>query len=123
MAAITNFQVDVVASGVTGIYGPVSRVTNMSTLPTPNENIGIEFTTALGDTVFMTYEQLTNLNVRNRILGQSGGVNERVQDLKTGVATVYDITNALTAPHTYEELVTVVEAIRENILPRVRALY
>lgn len=123
MPTITNFNVDTVASGIGGIYGPLSRLTNMGSLPVPNENHSIQFVTALGNHVFMSYEQLTTTAVRNRILGQAGGINENVQDLKTAVAAVYAITNAFSAPHTYDDYVAAINAIRTNIMPFMKGLY
>lgn len=114
MATITNFQLDVLASGVTGIHGPLTRVGSLTGLPTPNENMQIEFTTALDDSVLLSYEQLTNLNVLNRLLGQAGGIHERVEDLKTAIAAVYAVSNAKSAPHTYEDYVDIITVLRAN---------
>lgn len=116
MATITNFQMDVIASGVTGISGPLTRVGSLTDLPVPNENMQIEFTTALDDTVYLSYVQLSNLNVLDRLLSQAAGIDDRVERIKTGVAAVYAVTNAMSAPHTYADLVAAVAAIRENIL-------
>ena len=114
MPTITNLQVDIIASGVAAPYGALTRVTDMGDLPTPNENIDIEFTTALGDTAFMTYEQLSTSAIRTRILEQSAPIEARVARIKTAVAAMYAVTNAMSSPHTYEDLVDAQNAIREN---------
>lgn len=114
MPTITNLQVNIIASGVGAPHGPLTKVTDMSTLPTPNENHSIEFTTALGDTAYMSYEQLSTAAVRTRILEQSSGVEARVARIKAGVAAMYAVTNAFSSPHTYADLVAAIAAVRAN---------
>jgi hypothetical protein len=114
----TNSQVDTAAAAVSAPYGPLVRVTDVDSLPTPNEEHTIEFTMAnsLGS-VFMSYRQLTNSDTRLRILEQAANITGRVQKIKTWVAAVYAVTNALSAPHTYEDLVDVIAALRDNDNP------
>lgn len=114
MPTITNLQVDIIASGVASPYGPIVRQTDMEDLPTPNENISIEFETALGDTVYISYEQLSTTAIRTRLLEQSAGIEARVARIKAGVAAMYAVTNAMSSPHTYQDLLDAVEAVREN---------
>lgn len=115
MAEITNFQVDVIASTIAAPYGPIVRVTDMEDLPVPNENRDIEFTMAAtvdSLPVTMSYEQLATASVRNRILAQFAGVQGLAEELIADVAAAYAVTNALSAPHTYEDYKTAVEAVR-----------
>lgn len=114
MATITNLQVEVISSGVGAPYGPITLVSDLTDFPTPNENHSIEFTTALGDTVFMSYEQLIDSDVRLRLLEQSAGVQFRVQEIKDAVATMYAVTNAFSVPHTYGDLTDAIAVIRAN---------
>lgn len=117
MADITNLQVDIVASTIAAPYGPIVRVTDLDTLPVPNENISLEFTMAAGvgsGSVFMSYEQLTGSDVANRILEQAAGLHGRVEEIKTAIANIYAVTNAFSAPHTYADLVAFWNVLREN---------
>lgn len=114
---ITNLQVDAYASGVTGIGGPLVRVTDLDTLPVPNENISLEFTMAAsggGGSVNMSYEQLTTTAVRTRIMEQASGIHGRVESLITSIAAIYAVSSAMSAPHTYADLVDIWDVIRDN---------
>lgn len=117
MATITNFQVDSRASHIDIVepYNPLTRVTDMSTLASPNENTTIEFTLpaeAGGGSVFMSYEQLLSANVANRIAAQASKITGLYEELKADVAVVYALTNAATAPHTYADYKAAVTAAR-----------
>jgi PKD repeat protein len=61
LATVTNAQVDTGAAAIVAPYGPLARVSDVESFPTPNSNLAIEFTSALSVTVYLTYEQLIDL--------------------------------------------------------------
>jgi len=99
----TNAMVDAAAATVPAPFGPLTRVTNMNTLPTPNDDFNIEFNTAVtGIKVFMSYNELIKPNVRNRILNQLG-INADVERLKSWIGTMNTAAVAMTLPHDYND--------------------
>jgi PKD repeat protein len=68
LATKTNAQVDAAAAAVVAPYGPLTRVSDVETFPTPNSNIKIEFTSALSETVYLTYDELVDTQLVTKIL-------------------------------------------------------
>lgn len=108
----TNAQVDTAAAAVPAPYGPLTRVTDMSHLPTPNENILIRLTTASGSSIYMTYNQLTNPEVRDRVLRYGHGLEARVRAIRTWVNELDAIVDAWTT-FGYNEYVQIITALRD----------
>lgn len=102
-ATVSNATVDTAADAVDAPWGPFVRVTDVTTLPTPNSEIRIEFTTALGHTVFMSYEELQYEAAAIVKAKAAAGFTADVELFKSGVDTQDTALTALTAPHTYAE--------------------
>lgn len=107
----TNAEVDTAAAAVAAPYGPLVRVTDVTTLPAPNANIRIEFESALGTTVYLSYNQLGRADTLLRLLRQAHPIEARAEDLKNQVATVRAITNAFSSPHTLADIMEGVQAL------------
>lgn len=109
---INNSAVDTLAAAVAAPYGPLTRVTNVSTLPTPNSDIKLEFTSALSATVYLTYEELQTPGSLLYLLEIQHGLTTVVETIKADVAELYAYTNGLSAPHTEAEYQQIQEYIR-----------
>lgn len=111
MATITNTQVNTACAAVAAPYGPFTRVTDMSTLPVPNDMHKIQVTDANSKTHYMTYAELTNATLRNlriaevygkdyvlhALINQVNSINTTLQAMKQATATGYTIANFETA--------------------------
>ena len=105
MATITNTQVGTAAAAVAAPYGPFVRVTDMATLPTPNDMQNIQMTDNNGRTIFMNYNELTNTAARNKriaelygyeyvlhaLINQVAAINTSLQAIKQTDASGYTI--------------------------------
>ena len=85
---ITNALVDAEANDVPAPYGPLERVTDMSTLPQPNRSYKIEFTDTRGVTVFATYDQLKDDQAMARQVALAEKRNYQTHKLITDVDTL-----------------------------------
>ena len=85
---ITNDLVDSAAVDVAAPYGPLVRVTNMASLPSPNRDYVIELTDTRGVKVFATYEQLKDAQAIDRQVALAEGLNYRLHDLIGDVETI-----------------------------------
>lgn len=115
-STITNTDVDNAIAALPSMLGtPITRVTDVTTLPTPNSNIKLEFsTTNIGDGhVWITYEELLNFQIVERLLKQVAGVTYRVEKLKEGITVAYAYVSGLTAPHTQAELKEAVALLKQ----------
>lgn len=112
---ITNSNVDTAAAAVPGPWGPLTRVTDVTTLPTPNSDIDLQFTGARGTTYRMSMEQLEDADVRLDIILRTEGFQGNVEDIKTRVAAINTTLAAMTYPHTYLEYKGVIEALRNIV--------
>lgn len=120
MATITNTQVNTACAAVAAPYGPFTRVTDMSALPTPNDMFKIQVTDANSKTLYMTYAELTNATLRNRVIANVYGkdyvlhslinkvatINTTLQAMKQATATGYTVTN-------YRDAVELIRTINE----------
>lgn len=119
---VSNGTVDTAAAAVPAPYGPLTRVTDLDALGiTPDSEVVIEFTTdgsapAMGEvfTVWMSYSELTNTAIRDRILEYTAGVANNVLSLITRIDAVNDIAAALTPPYTETMYATLIGELREN---------
>jgi hypothetical protein len=100
---VTNANIDTAAALVDAPYGPLTRVTDVATLPVPNTRIALQFTSALGVTIWMTYEDLENEAVANKLAAQSHDWTTRVANLKVKIGALKTAADAMTAPHTYAD--------------------
>lgn len=88
LATVTNAQFDTLASGVPGPFGPLTRVGSLeeATRLVPNSRTPIEVyssTAGIGDTHFyISYEELSDAKVTERILREAFGVRYNVLDLQ-----------------------------------------
>lgn len=110
---VTNGQVDTLAAAVAAPWGPFTRVSDVSTFPTPNSEMDIEFTNALGGTVFATYEQMQIAAVRNRLGQQSAGFSYKTERIKDAID---DLATALAGysgpPYSYSEYLDTIQALQ-----------
>lgn len=122
---VTNGNINTLAAATPAPYGPLVRVTDVATLPTPNSEIVLELTSALGVTVHLTYEQLEDADIRLSMLKTAHG----------GVATTRAISAAIDAIDTVNETVKtgglfdqgdytdLMNAIRTNLGPWIGGIY
>lgn len=113
---ITNANVDALANNVAAPYGPLERVTNMSTLPTPNRSFRIQFTDTLGNTVEATYDQLLDTQAMERQVALGEGLNYRMHKLITDVETINTalqaVKDAAGGPYTQAEYSDAIALLR-----------
>lgn len=122
---VTNANINALAAATPAPYGPLVRVTDVATLPTPNSEIALELTSALGVHVFLTFEQLEDADIRLSLLKSAHG----------GVATTRAISAAIDAIDTVNEVVkaggdfdqadytALMNAIRTNLGPWIGGIY
>ena len=111
---VTNAQVDTAAGNVAaGDGGPLTRVSDVEAYPTPNSEIRIELTTAAGNSVWLTYEQLTNAEQYPHKIAEADGISAIVEDIKTKVDALDTTMGAYSVPHTYAEYKATIESLRE----------
>jgi hypothetical protein len=104
----TNGQFDTEAAAAPAPVGPLTRVTDVTTLPTPNEDIQIEFTSAIsGVTVWMSYNEITDDDQRDAILARAGNFQAVIEAFQTALGTYNTAVQALSLPHTLEDWKTV----------------
>lgn len=118
-ATIANNDIDTAAAAVDAPWGPFTRVTDVADLPTPNSNLRLELTTALGHTVYLTYDQLLIDAVAIRKAKEAAGFTADVELFKSGVDTTDTLLTAMSAPHSYADYVNAYESIR-GLLPQGR---
>lgn len=96
MATITNSQVNTAAAAVPSPYGPFTRVTDMTTLPVPNDMIQIELVDNNGNTISMSYNELADAvavqaalakaygkqYVLHALINQVNGINTTLQTIR-----------------------------------------
>ncbi len=75
MPTISNGTVDTAAAAVPAPYGPLTRVTDMSTLPTPNDRFKIELTDQNSNTIYARYEELADAERILEIVFEANGHN------------------------------------------------
>lgn len=96
LTTVTNGDFDTVCAAVpAAVGGPLTRVEDFTADPiiTPNSNLRVETTAAGGITVLISYDELSDINVRDKIVldahGQQG-LLARVFDLITGLDVFID---------------------------------
>lgn len=113
MPDITNAAVDSLAGDIDAPYGPLVRVTNMDELPVPNDNIKLDFTTAVsGVTVSMTYNELADELVAADIIAQAFNQQGVLEAFATALDTYNTAIQALSLPHTYADFKTAYSGLR-----------
>lgn len=85
---VSNATINTAAAAVPGPYGPLTRVTDVSTLPQPNSEFQIEFTDTRGLTVWATHGQLTDAEAIQRQIALAEGINYTVHALITEIAAI-----------------------------------
>lgn len=112
---VDNSDVDTAAAAVPSPYGPLTRVSDVEQYPEGNSNQQIEFTSNVGATVlFMSYDQLMNTDVRNRLLHQAHPDDWAVRELKTAINALNTKVNAMSAPYDYADYKDLVSDLRQN---------
>src|SRR5688572_2095411 len=91
LATKTNAQVDAAAAAVVAPYGPLTRVSDVESFPTPNSNIEIEFTSALSVTVYLTYDEMVDTQIVDRILE----TQHSVRGVNAQARSVYGVVRAV----------------------------
>lgn len=119
-ATVTNGDIDTAAAAIDAPYGPFTRVTSVADLPVPNSNIRLQLTTALGDTVFMTYEQLQYEALAiKKAKAAASGFTASTQAWKSAIDAANTVLQTYTAPDTYAQYKTSFRALRAA-LPELR---
>lgn len=119
---VSNATVDTAAAAVGAPYGPLTRVTDMDTLPTPNSQHKIAFTSNVGSTpVEMTYEELLITGVRDRILEQAHNWTDVVRKFGAAIDGLDTLWTAMSAPHTFADYQSLQNYVRQNF-PWVRGI-
>lgn len=111
---VTNGNLDTLAAAVPSPYGPLTRVTSVASLPTPNSEVRIEFTSQYSVSVWLTYEELQVAGVRDRILAQAHEWTDIVANMKTEINALDALAEAMSAPHTYADYKVLVDYLRDN---------
>ena len=112
-ATVTNAQVDTAAGAVAaGAGGPLTRVSDVETFPTPNSEQNIELTTAVGATVYATYVELGLAGVIAAKIASAEGNSRRLHGVKTAINTLDTTMDAYALPHTYAEWKASIRSIR-----------
>lgn len=121
MATITNTQVNTAAAAVPTPYGPFTRVTDMTTLPTPNDLQQIELVDANGNTLYMTYNELADAVAVQQILAKRYGkqyvLHALINQVNTINTTLQTIRNANGQGYTdaeYRQVIALLRTINET---------
>lgn len=93
---VTNALVDALANNVPAPFGPLERVTDMTTVNAPTGSFKIELTDTRGVTVTATYEQLKDTQAMERQVAMAEGRNYQMNKL---IADVNTINTALQADY------------------------
>lgn len=113
MPTITNTNVDTAAASVPGPYGPLTRKTNMSNLPTPNDRYKIELEDQNGNKIVCRYEELTDpdriLELVYEANGYQGLMHKTILELE---AIESDFPKDSNGEYTYEDYMAFVQRLR-----------
>lgn len=113
---VDNTDVDTACAAVSTPFGPFTRVSDVEAFPVPNSDQEITVTTALGDTLTITYEKLlyddAAVAAAKRV---ASGYTATVEDWKALIAAEKTALDALTAPHTYAEYLVRLRAKKSAI--------
>lgn len=88
MPTYANAAIDALAAAVAAPYGPLTRVTDLTTLPTPNDRALMEFTDAAGHTLFMRYEELTDADRLLELLAEANSPSYLVHEVLTELTDI-----------------------------------
>lgn len=114
MKTVTNGDLDTLAAAVPSPYGPLTRVGTVASLPTPNSQIRIEFTSNLSVTVSLSAEDLENAPLTLELLKNYHSWTAIVADMKTAISALNTLAVAMSTPHTYDDYVVLQQYIAEN---------
>lgn len=113
---ITNALVDSAANNVVAPYGPLERVTDMSTLAMPNRTFKIELLDTRGVTVYATYDQLLDAEAAARQVSLAERRNYQMTQLINNVETINTALQIVKqvdgGPYTQAEWADAVELLR-----------
>lgn len=86
---ITNSSVDIAAALVTAT--PLTRVTDVDTLRVKESDVPLQFdVTATSTQVWMTYDELVNLDVAAKKVAEAEGVLANCQALEAALTAIVD---------------------------------
>jgi len=111
--------IDDFAAAIDSPYGPLTRTTALADLGTNpisafDEPIAFTLASPYDDkTVELTYNELKYEAVVLQRLKQVVGVQYQVNRLKTEIAALYAVSNAMSAPHTESDYQELVDGIRD----------
>lgn len=112
----TNAQVNALCAAVPGPYGPLTRVTDLLTLPNDNSNMLLEFTDTRGTRMYMRYAELADVDARTKIIAEAEGINYMAHHIITEVDDINDDLQALLlvagGPYTPETFRTIVNSLK-----------
>jgi len=111
---ITNGDLDTLAAAVPAPYGPLTRVTSVASLPTPNSAHRIEFTTQYSVSVFLSYDDLQNDALVEKVLSQAHDYTSVVGRMKDAITGLDALADTMTAPHTYADYQSLTDYFRAN---------
>lgn len=112
---VDNTTIDALAATVPAPFGPLTRVDDVGLAPSPNSGVRLDFTTALGGTVLLSYDELRNPDLVQDRVNQSDPWTHQVSKIITdsdGLDAL--ITSVGSAPYTYEDYQSLVEFLRTH---------
>lgn len=113
--AVTDMQYDAVCAAVAAPYGPLVRVGNVMDM-TPNSDRRVEVTSALGLTMFLTYDQINDATTITRLLAtehSQRGYNHVTWDIFRAIKAIfYNIDSWAGPPYSDVEHQNVIDALR-----------
>lgn len=115
MAEINNGQIETAAAAVPAPYGPVTRVGDAPNAD-PNQNMKIEFESALGVTFYASYEELTDSTTINNILERAHsrrGFNHPAWELAQTIQILAAYIDSLDGPpYSDDEYQMIIDVLR-----------
>ena len=112
---ITNVDIDNACALVDPPYGPLTRIGNAPNT-SPNSTLNVEVQSALGVNFFITYEDLTNSEVLDKILADvhgGTGLNHQAYLADLGITVMYaNIQSFAGPPYSDVEYAQIVNAFR-----------
>jgi hypothetical protein len=122
---VTNGNIDTACAAVPAPYGPLVRVTSVTGGPTPNSEIALELTSALGVTVHMTFEQLEDADIRLSLLKAAHGHIANARALSAAIDAI-DVVNETVKSggnFTVADYTSIMNAINTNLGPWIGGRY
>lgn len=125
MAALTdvvNATFDTAAAAVpAAVGGPLTRVTDLSADPviSPNSQLKVECTSAAGVTVYISYDELVDTNVRDKLVMEAHGQTGQMKRIFDFIAALDVLNDDGFDPFaaTPDDLMGVLRLFQTNIVP------